>query len=156
MYGYRSFPQKSATSQKRTRLIQLAFLVLSLTILVLIWFYVNASAFRDAYNRNVYRAIAVEADSALSQHNNLSRTGGSNTESVLGKVRQHVNAARVLVEQYADLNGKVLIDLNLFNSLSNVIDQYEIKKQAGQAVIQYHADLTSMLESLSFLAHALS
>lgn len=149
MYNYSSAQRGGYQSQQRKRLTQLAFLLLVIAVVVLSIVLVNATSFRGTYEASTIRLIDFEVDSALSQLNNLSRTGGSSTTSVLGKIRQHVYGAQTLMEQNTELTGRNLLDPGIFTELLNTLDSFEAKKQAGQPTIEQQTVLTNRLQSLS-------
>lgn len=152
MHGYFTSRRGDYQSARRTQLMQGVLLVLIVTVAVLAIMLIRQSAFRNDYEASIVRALRFEADAAVSQLNSLSRTGGSSTESVIGKVRQHVYAIRILSGQYDELNGRNLVDLALLDVLTAAIDQYELRRQAGQATLEQQTSLAQGLEKLQNLA----
>lgn len=149
MYSYSSAQRGGYQSQRRKRLTQAAFLILVIAIIVMVIVLSSAVAFRTAYQSSSIRLLDYEVDSALSQLNNLSRTGGSTTTSVLARIRQHVYAAQVLVDQNAELTSKHLLNPDVFTDLLTTLDNFESKKQSGQPTIEQQTALITSLQGLT-------
>ncbi|MCL2867018.1 MAG: hypothetical protein FWF47_04565 [Clostridia bacterium] len=151
MYNRMSSLHNASYSRRRNRLTQLVILLLFIAVVTFIALYSGATAFRGQYQENVVQKLRSETNAAFAQLNNLSRTGGSATESVLGKIRQHLHTADALVGQYSDLIGKELISRGVFTAATEILDKYERGRQTGQATLQHQTDLTALLDELNRL-----
>lgn len=156
MYGYSSSQRNQFKSTQRIRIFQWLVLLLFIATVVLAVLLFNAAAFRSEFHESTVRNISFEVDSALSQVNSLSRTGGSNTTSVLGKTRQHIYAAKVLVDQHAALNMERLISAEVFTQLIATLDTFEANKLAGQATLEQQTLLVDSLIALDSTLEALN
>lgn len=148
MYHYSSSQRNQYQSTKRLRIFQWLLLIFFIATVVLAILLSNATAFKENYRASCLKDISYEVDSALGQVNSLSRTGGSNTTSVLGKIRQHVYAAQTLVEQYTQLTNKSILPAQVFTELITTLDTFEARKLAGQSTLEQQTALTDSLTSL--------
>ena len=140
--------QGSFTAQKKNRFLQLVLLALSIVIAVLAILYGSLLASRSSYSMQINQEIRAQVDLALGQLNTLSRTGGSSTDSVLAKARQHVYAARTLSEQGHVFTGQHPLDPSLFDALLTMLDEFERRKQTGQPTMETQTALIASLSTL--------
>ncbi len=108
----------------------------------------QAIAFKgDARDLVVARAMT-ECNNAVSIANSLSRSGGSDTAGMLGKIRANVNAVDVLSGVHQSLFGRELAPRASFTGLYNIIDSYSAKLRNGTATIE---ELTNLADGLTAL-----
>ena len=106
---------------------------------------VQSIAFKgDAQKLIVARAMT-ECSTAVSHANSLSRSGGSDTAGMLGKIRANVNAVDVLSGIHQSLFGQELAPRSTFTQLYTVIDSYSGKLRNGTATIE---ELTNLSDGL--------
>lgn len=94
-----------------------------------------------------------ECGDAVSQVNTLSRSGGSDTAAVLGKIRANIRAVEVLSSMRLSLYGQELVPAVNFAQLYGIIDSYSAKLKNGSATIE---ELTNLSDSLTDLQQLLS
>ncbi|MBQ8536265.1 MAG: hypothetical protein IJ461_02525 [Clostridia bacterium] len=155
MYRYSQHVRDGmGVSRAQRRFLSILCLVLAAAVVVLGIMAARSGSFQREYETLLEKRLLNEANQALSQYNSLSRTGGSSTSSVLGKIRQHVYAVQTLEEMDASLNGMESrrIDEAFFNQVSQVLDSFEVKLQTGQASTEQQA---ALLELLNYLVSVL-
>lgn len=137
--------------QRRVLNILLVLLIIAVVVLAIIGG--NAMRFQHEENELFFKRMQSEATQALNQTNNLSRTGGSSTSSVLAKIRQHVYAMQTLCEMHAGLRGSGdrFVQETVFTGLYAVIDSFEGKLQSGQQTTQPQMELVDQLTALNQL-----
>lgn len=137
-------------SRARMRLVSILCLILLISTAVLGVIAVRSTGYRSEHLLLQEKRMLQEANQALSQYNSLSRTGGSSTSSVLGKIRQHVYALKALEEMNDTLNGVASrrVDETVFSQIFSILDTFEVKLQTGQASTEQQA---SLLEYLNYL-----
>jgi hypothetical protein len=156
MYGYSSSQRNQYQNTKRIRIFQWVVLVLFVATVALAILFFNAVAFRNNYHDTTVKSLSFEIDSALNQVNNLSRTGGTSTSSVLSRIRQHVYAAQVLVDQNAQLTGNRILTTDVFTRLLQTLDTFDANRLAGQATLQEQTILADSLTALDTFLEGLA
>lgn len=114
----------------------------------------QAISFRNNTQKMIVANALTECGEAVSFANSLSRSGGSDTAGVLGKIRASVNAADVLNDMHQSLYGWELAPRNVYMQLYSVIDSYSAKLRNGTATIEELTNLTDGLTSLQQLLDA--
>lgn len=89
-----------------------------------------------------------ECGEAVNQAMTLSRSGGSDTAGVLGKIRANINAVDVLSGARQTLYGREMVPGDTFTQLYEIIDSYSAKLKNGAATIE---ELTRLNEGLAGL-----
>lgn len=96
------------------------------------------------------RAIT-ECSDAVSQVNNLSRSGGSDTAGALGKIRANIKAVDVISNLRQSLYGGALAPQSTFSELYGIIDSYSAKLKNGAATIDELTRLGDVLNDLQLM-----
>lgn len=137
----------SRTRQRVLSILCVIFLASSVVLGVVAY---RAGGYRSEHRVLQEKRMLQEANQALSQYNSLSRTGGSSSSSVLGKIRQHVYALKALEEMNDTLNGvdSRRVDETIFSRIFSILDAFEVKLQTGQSSTEQQA---SLLEHLNYL-----
>ena len=136
--------------RSRRRALSIVCLILFVATVVLGIMAWRSMSYRSEHQILQEKRMLQEANSALSQYNSLSRTGGSSTSSVLGKIRQHVYSLKTLEEMNDTLNGVETrkVDETIFAQIFSILDAFEVKLQTGQSSTEQQAQL---LEHLNYL-----
>ena len=152
MYRY-SQQMRAHTGGQRVRqqLSKVLLLLLVAAIVVLAILGGNAMSFAAKEQTQFKERMRSEVNLAITQVNNLSRTGGSTTTNLLGKLRQHVYAIETLQEVHLALrgNGQRVVDDGLFDSIYAVIDTFDAKLQTGQQTKEPQTQLLTFLTELN-------
>jgi hypothetical protein len=125
-------------------------IVLVIAVVILAILGGNAMRFEGKEQALYRERMRSEAGSAITQVNNLSRTGGSTTTNLLGKLRQHVYAMQTLQQIHVGLrgNGQQILDASVFDSIYTVIDTFDQKLQTGQQTKEPQTQLLTLLTDL--------
>ena len=137
--------------QLRQQAGKVLLLLLVLAVIVLGILGGNAMRF-EGKEQTLYRErMRNEAGQAISQVNNLSRTGGSTTTNLLGKLRQHVYAMQTMQQIHVALRGNShqAVDASLFDTIYTVIDTFDARLQTGQQTKEPQTQLLTLLTELS-------
>lgn len=109
---------------------------------------VQAFAFRSKCEKSMLSRALTECGEAINQVNMLSRSGGSDTAAVLGKIRSNIHAIDTLSALHQSLYGRELAPADGFTELYTVIDSYSAKLKNGSATID---ELTRLGDQLTVL-----
>lgn len=109
---------------------------------------VQAFAFRGNCEESMLNRALTECGEAINQVNTLSRSGGSDTAAVLGKIRSNIHVIDVLSAMHQSLYGRALAPSAGFTELYAVIDSYSAKLKNGSATID---ELTRLGDQLAVL-----
>lgn len=159
MYRYSQHVRDGmGVNQAQKRILAAICLVLAAAVIVLGIMAARSSSFQGNYDTLQAKRLQNEANQALSQYNSLSRTGGSSTASVLGKIRQHVYAIQALEELNAGLHGpdSRVIDESVFTQITSVLDTFDAKLQTGKSTTEQQAALLTLLNQLAQATQTLS
>jgi len=152
MYRY-SQQMRGNTGGQRMKQQMGKVLMILLVLAVVVMGIIGGNALRfGGKEQTLYREhMRSEASQAISQVNNLSRTGGSTTTNLLGKLRQHVYAIQTLQQIHVSLRGNShqVVDVSLFDSIYSVIDIFDDKLQTGQQTKEPQTQLLTLLTELS-------
>ncbi len=113
----------------------------------------QAIAFRGKAQDLIVARAMTECSQAMGQVNSMSRSGGSDTAGVLGKVRANINAVDVLSGISQSLYGQELAPRATFTQLYGIIDSYSGKLRNGTSTIE---ELTNLADGLTSLQTLLS
>ncbi len=152
MYRYSQQMRANTGGQRvRQQLSKVLLLLLVAAIVVLAILGGNAMSFAAKEQSQFKERMRSEVNLAITQVNNLSRTGGSTTTNLLGKLRQHVYAIETLQEVHLALrgNGQRVVDDGLFDSIYAVIDTFDAKLQTGQQTKEPQTQLLTFLTELN-------
>lgn len=152
MYRYSQQMRNSmAGSQLKQQLGKVLMLVLAVAVVVLVILGGRAMSFEQREQSLFGERMRTEAGQALSLVNSLSRTGGSTTANMLGKLRQHVYAMESIQDVHMTLRGKKaqVVEEDAFNAIYTVIDSFDAKLQTGQQTKEPLAQLLDLLTDLS-------
>ena len=111
----------------------------------------KAMAFRGKSEDTLIAHALIECGNAVSQVNTLSRSGGSDTAAVLGKIRANIHAVDLLNEMCMSLHGRQLAPAASFTELYGIIDSYSGKLKNGSATIDELTNLSNRLTELQTL-----
>ena len=152
MYRYsQQMRGNTGGQQLRQQAGKVLLLLLVLAVIVLGILGGNAMRF-EGKEQTLYRErMRNEAGQAISQVNNLSRTGGSTTTNLLGKLRQHVYAMQTMQQMHVALRGNShqAVDASLFDTIYTVIDTFDARLQTGQQTKEPQTQLLTLLTELS-------
>lgn len=112
----------------------------------------QAIAFRSECRESIAARALVECGDAVSQVNTMSRSGGSDTAALLGKIRANVHAVELLSSMSVSLYGRELAPATIFIELYSIIDSYSAKLKNGSAAIE---ELTNLSDRLTVLQELL-
>lgn len=145
MYKYiRNGGRSESPSQQRKNRIRTAVTVVLLLAVIGVTVYsANAVIYRNASQELIVSYMRSECNSAVTQVNSLSRTAGTNSSAVLGRVRGHIYALETLNEMYTALNSRSLIPPEVFDGIYKLLDEYADKLITGMTT----GDMQSMLLS---------
>ncbi len=151
-YATSGFMTTSGTTRGRHEgamklaIVLLGVLLLSACVLSVYFYTYQAKA-----QSRFVTVLETECEAANTVANNLSRSGGSESPALLGRVRAHVRAMETVNNLGKDLNGRNYIDPNVFSELYNVIDTYSNNLRAGSTTLNELTDLKARLTTLSNL-----
>lgn len=111
----------------------------------------QAIAFRGEAKKMLQARALTECNDAVSQVNTLSRSGGSDTPELLGKIRANVHAVEVLSSMNVSFYGRELAPAVNFTELYSIIDSYSAKLKNGSATIEELTNLSDRLTALQTL-----
>lgn len=115
----------------------------------------QAIAFRSGAGQEIVDQIRYECSLTVNMTKDLSRSGGSETAEILGRIRSGVHAVDVLNELNNKLYGSYLLPVSAFDELENIISSYHARLRNGSTTIDVQTELTSALTSLSTLIDGL-
>lgn len=108
----------------------------------------RAIAFRGRCEESFMSRALTECGDAMNQVNTLSRSGGSDTAAVLGKIRASIHAVDMINEMNLSLYGGELASAEIFTELYGIIDSYSAKLKNGSATIEEQTNLADRLTVL--------
>lgn len=111
----------------------------------------QAIAFRSGAGKEITDQMRLECSRAVNLTKDLSRSGGSETAEILGRIRSDVHAVDVLNELNNELYGSYLLPVSAFDELENIISSYHARLRNGSTIIDVQTELTSALTSLETL-----
>ena len=114
----------------------------------------QAIAFRGACRETVMARALTECSDAVNQVNTMSRSGGSDTAAMLGKIRANVHAVELLNSLSMSLYSREIVPATSFTELYGIIDSYSAKLKNGSAAIEELTNLSDRLTTLQELLQA--
>lgn len=153
--GGRGGRQGGRTIRERMGLILSLLLVAALVTLSVVG--IPAIRFKGQ-TRDIYVArMQTEANAALSQAAQLSRTAGADSSTTLGRIRANLHAVQTLNEVYSSQTGgdTCLVDRNLFVVLFALIDEYADTLITGMSTTNLQTNLTLLLNQMADTVQAL-
>lgn len=111
----------------------------------------KAMDFRGKSEEALVARAVIECGDAVSHVNTLSRSGGSDTAAVLGKIRANVHAVELLSGLCLSLHGHEIAPATSFTELYSIIDSYSAKLKNGSATIDELTNLSNRLATLQTL-----
>ncbi len=151
MYRYSQQMRGNTGNQRlRQQMSKVMLILLVLAVVVLGILGGNAMRFEGKEQALFRERMRSEVSQAISQVNNLSRTGGSTTTNLLGKLRQHVYAMQTMQQIHMALRGnsQQAVDAGLFDSIYTVIDTFDARLQTGQQTKEPQTQLLTLLTEL--------
>ncbi len=133
----------------RVRSIVIILLVVALTGVGIVGG--QAIAFRGECKDTMVARALTECNDAVGQVNTMSRSGGSDTAALLGKIRANVHAVEMLSSLSVSLYGDELAPATNFTELYGIIDSYSAKLKNGSAAIEELTNLSDRLSDLQLL-----
>lgn len=146
-----------AGGQLRQQIGRVLILLLAAAAVVLAILGSLAMGFENHEQSYYQEHMRSEAAAAYSQVNSLSRTGGSTTTNILGKLRQHVYAMETLQSIHVALRGEKarLVEDSVFQSIYSAIDTFDTKLQTGQQTKEPQTQLITLITDLKTRADTL-
>lgn len=111
----------------------------------------QAIAFRNQAQDKLAARALVECSEAVNHVNSMSRSGGSDTAGMLGKIRANIKAVDVLSSLSQSMYGRPLVAQSHFTDLYAIIDSYSGKLKIGTTAIDELTRLSDGLNSLQTL-----
>lgn len=108
----------------------------------------QAIAFKGKAQDLLVARAMTECSQAVGHVNSMSRSGGSDTAGMLGKVRANINAIDVLSGISQSLYGQEFAPRATFTQLYGIIDSYSAKLRNGTSTIE---ELTNLADGLTSL-----
>ena len=152
MYRYSQQMRSNTGGQQiRQQAGKVLSLVLVLAVIVLAILGGNAMSFEGKEQALFKERMRGEAAQAVTLVNNLSRTGGSSTGNLLGKLRQHVYAMEAIQHMHVSLRGKdhQAVEGDLFDTIYTVIDAFDARLQTGQQTKEPQTQLLTLMSNLN-------
>lgn len=124
--------------------------ILVMALLVLGIFGGRAIAYQATSEKMFISRMLTECDEALDSVKSLSRSGGSESAAILGKIRANIHAVDAInaVSNSITGGGGYYVEPVVFTRLYGVIDSYSNNLKLGNVTIENLNDLTLGLEAL--------
>ena len=152
MYRYSQQMRGNAGSQQKRQQVGKVLLILMVIAVIVLGILVGSAISFKNKEQSLFRDhMRNQAQLAITQVNSLSRTGGSNTTNLLGKLRQHVYAMQLLQQMHVSLRGKdqQVVSDDVFDTIYTVIDTFDARLQTGQQTKEPQTQLLTLLTDLS-------
>ncbi len=108
----------------------------------------QAIAFRSRCHDTFLYRMQTECSSALSQANSLSRSGGSESSAMLGRIRANIRAIDAINEMNSSLTGGYFVPMATFTELYGIIDSYNNSLKNAVVTIEHQTNLVNALTAL--------
>lgn len=151
------FGQHDYGISRKTRDILILVVCALLVVNIVQFIFYRTTATRDAALREaLVSSIRSDVDAALSSATHLSRTGGTNTQRLLGEIRQYLYGM-TKVNNLNDtlLGGGALVPQATVNAAISAVDECENRQQAGSALDSPLSELWTQLYALQEAVGAL-
>lgn len=150
----RSGNGRTAEHSRREKIKTVAIILMIVALLGIGISGFQAIAFKGKAEDLIVARAMTECGQAVGHVNSMSRSGGSDTAGVLGKIRANINAIDVLSGLRQSLYGQELAPRATFNQLYSTIDSYSSKLLNGSSTIDALTNLADGLNSLQELLTA--
>ena len=147
-YTSRSGGMRSERNVMKERIRTGVILVLLAAVIVLSVFGGRAMSYQAEAHTTFVHRMQTECNSALNLSSSLSRTAGSSSSAILGRIRSHVYAMDAINQLNAGTEGKYLVNNDLFTSLYAMLDDYSDKLITGMVTGEVQTNLTAALTGL--------
>ena len=147
-YTSRSGGMRSERNVMKERIRTGVILVLLAAVIVLSVFGGRAMSYQAEAHTTFVHRMQTECNSALNLSGSLSRTAGSSSSAILGRIRSHVYAMDAINQLNASMEGGYLVNNDLFTSLYAMLDDYSDKLITGMVTGELQTNLTAALTSL--------
>ena len=151
---YTHGPGRAADHSRAERIKNIVIILLAVALVGVGIAGFQAIAFKGQSRDLIVARAITECSTAVGSANTLSRSGGSDTAGMLGKIRANVNAVDVLSSIHQYLFGQELAPRATFTQLYSIIDSYSAKLRNGTATIDELTNLADGLTSLQDLLNA--
>lgn len=111
----------------------------------------QAIAFRAKAGDALVARMVTECNEAVNQISALSRSGGSDSAVLVGKIRACIHAMDACNELHASYYGGQVIQQSAFTNLYNTIDSYMAKLKNGTTTMEEQTNLLNDLTALQTL-----
>ncbi len=151
MYRYSQQVRSNVTNQNwKRRVINILFVLLLIASVSLTILYSKSMNREKRYIEKYENQIVFEIGQATSQMNTLSRTGGSGTSNLLGKIRQRIYAIEILQVQYNTVFGnKATRQISpIFNEIYTLLDHFDEALIAGKTTKDVQTMLSEKISAL--------
>ncbi len=151
--GQRSNILVGSDNSKIKYLIVIVVLAIALIVSLSFLLFGSKDLSQEKVNTSIKTMINTEMKNALTQSENLSRSGASGTSNTLGKVRQHVYALETLNKLNIQLFGQSgrLYPQQYFDTTQGIIESYATMLQTGQTTNEV---LAKLIENLKIMQDA--
>ena len=155
-YVYRGQNNSTLLGSNRENLkyiIIIAILAVALIVALSFLFFAPKDLSKNKFNSSLLTMVNTEMKNAITQSENLSRSGASGTSNTLGKVRQHVYALETLNKLNIQLFGQGgrLYPQQYFDTTQGIIESYATMLQTGQPTNEV---LAKLIENLKIIQSA--
>lgn len=152
MYRYsQQIRSNPGTQTWRKRIINIIILILVVVAILFAVLFSKASIREERFNSYYEKQIMFEIGQATSQMNTLSRTGGSGTSNLLGKIRQRIYAIEVLQAQHEAVYGVKKgerVESESFQGVYAILDQFDEKLTGGKTIKDVQTQLNESINAL--------
>ena len=147
-YTSRSGGMRSERNVMKERIRTGVILVLLAAVIVLSVFGGRAMSYQAEAHTTFVHRMQTECTSAPHPPRSHSRTAGSSSSAILGRIRSHVYAMDAINQLNASMEGSYLVNNDLFTSLYAMLDDYSDKLITGMVTGELQTNLTAALTSL--------
>ena len=147
-YTSRSGGMRSEGNVMKERIRTGVIVVLLMAVIVLAVVGGRAMSYQAEAHTTFVHRMQTECGSALSLAGSLSRTAGSSSSAILGRIRSHVYAMDAINQLNASMEGRYLVNNDLFTSLYAMLDDYSDKLITGMVTGEVQTNLTAALTGL--------
>ncbi len=133
------------------RLRSVLLIVLAVAVVLLGIFGGQAMVYRSKCEPTFISRMLTECDGAVSATHSLSRSGGSESAAILGRIRSNIHAIDAINEVNNTLEGGngYFVPTAVFTELYGIIDSYSNNLKLGSTTIEDQNNLVNALSNLS-------
>lgn len=139
---------RSAEHALADRVRNIAIILLTVALVGMSIAGVQAMTFRSQCHTTFINRMQTECGAALSQANSLSRSGGSDSSAMLGRIRANIRTMDAINEMTNTLEGRYFVATDTFTQMYNIIDSYTHKLKNGVTTIEEQTNLVNSLTAL--------